>query len=486
MTHIRTKTVFVFLFIIIFCSIGFCGKIVYPWNATTAIVKAGDSFTVWFDADASQNVTSVVLRGPYNSVLIPTVTSKTGSWVYDTVSGNSYDTQVTVKVPSGTPGERYDLVLKTSMGDEVSLRAVKVIKKYKSEYSIFHISDTHLAQRAKANGYPETLSKISAFVELANIIGPEMVFITGDVINDNSDRFPDPQSRADFFYKGSETGGVKGVHGFDAAAFSAAGNHDFLERSQPWSGQYDVKSKFWNKYHGLQSHHFEYGKSRFMVVNDGWVGYNWDHQLEDHTAWLGDVGQGNFRAAAYHKSENGIMGAWADKVDLSLAVIGHNHHLADKNPYDLGSKKIQYYADSVREHFHFNLFRVDGNGNYTVVNNEVAIEGWEEGYSSATPELRLTLEYAKSNDGSSQANTATLVNKFDVGFDRAQVRFVMPKGSNYSVSKGTIEQQFDGDRYRVVDVRVAIEADSTTAIEVRKADLLQDIFGGLFKIFESK
>ena len=267
----RSKNRFAFICLLI---ISFCRKIVCPWNATTAIVKSGDSFVVWFDADAGQSIMSATLRGPYNTVSIPTVSSKTGSWTYDEISGNKYDTQVTVKVPSNAPAERYDLVLNTSTGQEVSLRAVKVIKKYKNEYTIFHISDTHMAQGAKVNEHPERLFKISAFVEMANIIGPEMVFITGDVINDSVDRFPDAQSRADFYYKGHETGGVKGVHGFDAAAFSAAGNHDFLEKSQPRSGQYDEKSKFWNKYHGLQSHHFEYGKSRFMVVNDGWVDYN--------------------------------------------------------------------------------------------------------------------------------------------------------------------------------------------------------------------
>ena len=444
-------------------SAGFRGKIIYPWNATTAIVKAGEKFTVWFDAHAGQNVTNAVLRGPYNSVFIPKVTEQTGSWVYDEVSGNTYNTRITVPVPAGTPEERYDLVLNTSAGQVISQSSVKVVKKYKKDYTIFHISDTHMAQGAKINGHPQILLKISGFVDIANIIGPEMVFITGDVINDSVERFPDPQERADFYYKGHKPGGVKGVHGFNAAAFSAAGNHDFLERSQPRRGQYDVKSKFWNKYHGLQSHHFEYGNTRFMVVNDGWVGFDWGYQLEDHASWLDDVGPGNLRVAAYHKSEVGIMGEWAKKIDLGLAVIGHNHHLAHANPYNLGGKKIQYYADSVREHFHFNLFRVDGNGNYTVVNNEVAVENWED--KTSVLGHRLTLEYAKSNDGTSQTNTATLVNKFDVEFPRARVRFVMPKGA-YEVSKGVVEQVIETDVVSVIDVRVELESNSTTLIDI--------------------
>ena len=159
------------------------------------------------------------------------------------------------------------------------------------------------------------------------------------------------------------------------------------------------------------------------------------------------------------------MGEWANKIDLGLAMIGHNHHLAFDNPYELGGKKIQYYADSVREHFHFNLFRVDGNGGYTVVNNEVAVENWEN--KSSAFRHRLTLEYANDNDGRSLTNTAILNNKFNVDFPRTRVRFVMPKGSSYTVSHGTIEQQFDGDSVRVVDVCVAINANSTTLIEIK-------------------
>src|SRR6056297_967144 len=46
------------------------GKIIYPWNATTAIVKMGDSFDVWFNSIPGQAVKSAVLKGPYNTIRI--------------------------------------------------------------------------------------------------------------------------------------------------------------------------------------------------------------------------------------------------------------------------------------------------------------------------------------------------------------------------------------------------------------------------------
>ena len=119
---ILTKTKFASICAILlsFCSTGFCAQIVYPWNATCAIVKAGDSFTVRFDADAGQTVTSVQLRGPYNSVAISEVASETGLWTYDTVSDATYNRRISVSLPPTTPEERYDLILNTSTGREIS------------------------------------------------------------------------------------------------------------------------------------------------------------------------------------------------------------------------------------------------------------------------------------------------------------------------------------------------------------------------------
>src|SRR5690606_38390049 len=70
---------------------GSCGKIIYPWNAVTSIVKAGERFEVWFDAAPGQTVRTVELHGPYHTVSIPSIAAATGSWQYDPVSHNTYN-----------------------------------------------------------------------------------------------------------------------------------------------------------------------------------------------------------------------------------------------------------------------------------------------------------------------------------------------------------------------------------------------------------
>jgi hypothetical protein len=468
---------------------GSWGKIIYPWNAVTSIVKAGEGFEVWFDAAPGQTVRTVELQGPYQTVSIPSIAAATGSWQYDPVSRNTYNTRVAVTVPANTPADRYDLILNTSSGQAISRSAVKVIGEYKSRYKIFHISDSHMGQRVIADGLIE--AKHTAFVEMANIINPEMVFVTGDNITWNHHE-PAFQKRVDLFYQGDDSAGWKGMHDFYAACFVTAGNHDYEEQKggQPANGCYDAKANFWNHYHGLQYHGFKYGKTRCMVINDGWVGYDFSDQLTGLADWLkGDGAGGHLKLAAYHVSSSGLMGAFADSVDLGLALIGHNHHLGNKNPYRLDNRLIQYYALSTREYGEFNLFQVDDEAGTYEALGSVNTDPAADGYGQATGVCRvlanndqknnpdasvwvynLTLEFAHDNAGAVSKNTAILVNRFDFPIPDARVRFVMPKGADYRVSTGAVEQQFDGDRFRVVDVSVDLNANSTATVNIAPAD----------------
>jgi len=102
MTFRDTIIYFIFLLMIGLSTGAWCGQIIYPWNATTAIVKAGENFTIWYDADIDEAIESIALRRPYNSVSIPYINSETGSWTYDESSGATYNTRISVSVPSGS------------------------------------------------------------------------------------------------------------------------------------------------------------------------------------------------------------------------------------------------------------------------------------------------------------------------------------------------------------------------------------------------
>ena len=453
------KSVVLLFLLISFNITAFCGNIVYPWRATTAIVKSGESFEVWFKADAGQTVLSVQLKGPYQVVATP-VKIETGIWIYDVTSQNTYNTKITVKVPKSAPADRYDIVLNTSTGMVESQAGVKVIKKYKPSYYILHFSDIHAFQ----NGYETTLNRLSTIVEISNIINPEIVFNTGDNL------YRPNEERMNQLFAGNSEKGLKGLNQLQGAAFTVAGNHDIDFDNMPNEGFYKEKADWWNNWWGLQTYNFSYGNGRFMVINNGWHGFNPSQQIAETQSWLQEVGTGNFRLGAAH-IKNKEMSPFDSIANIGLVLIGHNHNIANQNPAPLKSKPIQYIVNSVRDHMEFNLFKVNQKtGEYTPVSGPTAqVEYVENPEDIKTPALykpKLTLSFSKSNDGSSATNTATIVNNFDFAIEGASVRFVMPLGKKYKVSNGKIEQAFDGNNVHIVDVSINLKANSKTTTDI--------------------
>lgn len=453
------KSVFILFLLVSFSITGFCAKIIYPWRATTAIVKSGESFEVWFNSDTGQTVSSVILNGPFNSVST-TVTIQTGSWVYDVTSQNSYNTKITVKVPKSAPADRYDIVLNTSTGMVKSQAGVKVIKEYKSSYYILHFSDIHAFQ----NGYETTLNRISTIIDIANIINPEIVFNTGDNL------YRPTEERMNQLFTGNAEKNIKGLNQLDAAVFTVAGNHDIDFDKMPEEGFYMEKADWWNNWWGLQAYNFSYGNGRFMTINNGWHGFNPAQQIAETQSWLQETGTGNFRLGAAH-IRNKEMLPFDSIANLDLVLIGHNHNIANQNPTPLKNKPIQYIVNSVRDHMEFNLFKVDEKtGNYTPVSAPTAqvvyVENPEDSKTPALYRPKLHLSYAAPNDGSSATNSVIIVNKFDFPIEGASVRFVMPLGKKYKVTNGKVEQAFDGISVHVVDVKIDLQPESATEIKI--------------------
>jgi hypothetical protein len=448
-------------------------KIVHPWRSTTAIVKAGESFDVWFVADSSSHsINSVLLRGPYHTVTT-TRTVMNGNWVYDPTSGNKYNRRITVTVPESAPADRYDLLLRTSTGTEIAPRAVKVIKDYKDNYYIMHMSDLHRWQ----GGHDTTtiLKKASAIIDIANIIDAEMLFETGDSFYCHTDNASITAERASMMFNGQPELGIKGLYGANAATFTVPGNHDSPKNDYTKDASRAETAAFYNKYYGLQSYNFAYGNGRFLGVNSG-MGPVPSDQTSAAVSWLNEVGKGNFRLGAGHAGESAIR-TFDSKTVLSLILVGHNHFIASSNPHEVNGRYTQFVANSLREmgtgNFEYNLFKVNNKtGSYEVMggaSSRVRVIQNHTATNIPNPGswiLNLALTYAKTNNGSSRTNKATIVNRYNFPITGAKVRFVMPMGFSYSVSKGVVQQSFNGDKYHIVDVTVDLPANSTTVVDI--------------------
>lgn len=488
------------LVLVFFSNTVWSAKIVYPWRAANTIVKAGENFEVWFDADAEQTINYIALRGAYNTV--ETIISvDTGTWVYDEWSGNQFNTKINVTVPSNAPEERYDIVVNTSSGDFISKAAVKVIKEYKDVYYILHISDAHRWQ-GSYDTKGVILKEISTVVDIANIIDPAVIVETGDnhyanTNNMDGDDEKSTKNRVVEYMNGSTE--FRGINDFYAPVFTVPGNHctpNKAYNNEPGYSSSNLNGSwlkgpatYWNKYYGLQYHHVTYGSTRFIGLNNAWCpdtgggdeGYvpNYKWQLDRAIKWLNKVGSGNFIVTFCHVPQESIPPVFNALnnagYEPGLMLAGHIHR-TNSNPFSINGKGIAYTTDTPRDgegKAPFNLYKVNSlTGTFEAVGNLKAIqEGLESerNYNSAM----LKLSYANENDGSFANNTATIVNKYDFPIEGARVRFVMPKGT-YSISDGIVWQTIESEEFSVVDVRITIEGSSTTQIIINDTVLCAD------------
>ncbi|NDP20548.1 MAG: carbohydrate-binding protein [Paludibacter sp.] len=464
----KILSISILLLLISFSAIA--GNIVYPWRATTAIVKSGQTFEVWFNASSGQSVNSIQLIGAYNTVNV-TMSTVTGNWTYDPLSGNTYNRKITVTVPTSAPADRYDLVLNTSSGAETSFGGVKVIKDYKADYYIMHWSDGHLYQ----SGYDTDvlLKRKNAMIDIANIIDAEIIIETGD----NMYNVRNNPEREGYYFVGNSTLGTKGMAKANAATFLVPGDHEGLNGNDFAQGTVQENSDFFNDYWGMQNHNFKYGNGRFMNLNNAWgvsATSNGVHQYEvdDAIAWLNGAGAGgNFLVTAGHSYDRMHKFINSSKP-LDLVLAGDKHHSGSTNPWEItpGGPAIAYIVNSIRDHFEFNIFKVNNTaGTFTKPAGTTAMvsvinSGNQDTPSTWVPNLKLT--YASANNGSVTSNTATIDNKFAFAITGAKVRFVVPKGNSYAVTGGTITQEFSGTNYYIVDVSTNLTANTPKTVSI--------------------
>jgi uncharacterized protein YjdB len=464
-------------FLILMLSLGIYSSswsqnIVYPWRATTAIVKSGQTFEVWFNAASGQSVSSIQLKSPYITINT-TMSTVDGNWTYDTLSGNKYNKKITVTVPATAPSDRYDLALITSQGNVTSFGGVKVIKEFKSDYYIMHWSDGHLYQ----GGYDTNvlLQRKNAMIDIANIIDPEIIIETGDNMYNVRNN---PSREVDYFI-GNASLGTKGMAKANAATFMTPGDHEGLNGNDYAQGTVQENSDFFNDYYGLQFHYFKYGNARFMNLNNAWglsATNNGVHQyqVDASKAWLDASGSGgNFLVTAGHSYDR-MHKFINDYKPLDLVLAGDKHHSGPENPWEIatGGPNIAYIVNSIRDHFDFNIFKVNNaTGTFTKPAGAIAMinvlnSGNEDVPSTWITNLKLT--YATANTGTVTTNSATIDNKFNFPISGARVRFVVPKGNEYTVTNGTVTQEFDGTTYHIVDVATDVNATATKTVSIAK------------------
>ena len=467
----RTQLFCITLLLISISTIAFSANIVYPWRATTAIVKSGDNFEIWFNADANQTVNSVQFKNEFLTLNGTAMNITTGSWTFDPVSGNKYNQKISITVPTNTPADRYDLVLNTSAGNVTSFGGVKVVKEFKNEYYVVHISDGHLYQ----GGYDSDviLQRKSLIVQMSNIMDAEILIETGDNMYNVRNH---PEREVEYFI-GKTAIGTIGMSKASAATFAVPGDHEGLNGSDFTQGTDQENSDFMNDYWGLQNHSFKYGSSRYMMLNNAW-GLSatnnrvYQYQVDDAIAWLNGAGAGgNFLLTAGHNYDR--MHHFINNVKpLNLCLSGDRHSQGNGNPWEItpGGPKISYTCNDLRGGMKYMIYRINNTtGTFTLpAGGTGLIEAKASGDvnipSTWVPRLKQT--FSTANNGTVSSNSVLIDNKFPFPVMGGKVRFVVPKGSSYSVTNGVVNQEFDGETVHVVDVSFDVNANSSTTVYI--------------------
>lgn len=436
-----------------------------PLQNIPAIVTPGDILEVICLAPESTIEWSAELQ--YNSV---SVALGLISVSYDTALNRWF---LEFLIPEPDYFELYDLQVTASGLDDITQNSVQLIREIKTEYNFIHITDTHLATHYFYEN-PESVGDTSEMVDLRevindiNLINPEFVLLTGDLINEGE--LEDFETRRNF------TKAQRLLAELEVPLYLVSGNHDLGGWDATPPPQGTSRWNWWRFFgwHWLsnppeadldytQDYSFDYGSVHFigMEAYINYDGYSWDIYggesfIPTQLQWL------NADLAAASASQTKVMFYhydFSDDLDLSalgvdMALWGHTHQNSGdimQHPYNLSTAAV---CDDNRS---YRVIRVaDGN----VQAEETVYATWPQSQS-------LSVAYDQANDGGADTVSAVIINNHDLEFEQARVKFNMPAGEHwYSVENGSLEQVIHLEAVDICTVSLDLAAHAQVTVTI--------------------
>jgi 3',5'-cyclic AMP phosphodiesterase CpdA len=430
-----------------------------------AIVQPGDTLNI--ECDAGGQTSGWAAKLMYDQTQIPLQ-----------VLSSSYDPatlwwSISTLIPNVQIYELYDLVVTANGGIEDTARnAVRIISEFKDNYYFVHITDTHLPTHLYVND-PGSATDTSEMLDLhevirdINIINPEFVLITGDLVNEGE--------LEDYLGRRYYTKAQRIFSAFKVPLYLSSGNHDLggWDSTPPPDG---TARRDWWRFFGwkrlnvppagapwhTQNYSFDYGPVHFIGL-EAYINYdNWRWSTYGNTSFTSGQMQwlnNNLAAAAgsstrilfYHYDFSSQINL--NTLGVDMALWGHIHNdngSITTPPYNLSTNNV---CDNERS---YRIIRVS-NG---VLQPLATI-------SAGDPGDNLKVDYQPANNGMHYTVTAQITNNFNIQFKHAQLRFLMPKnGSNPQVQGGTLFQIENFGSNAVYYINVDILQNSTQTVTV--------------------
>ena len=454
-----------------------------PLPNLPSFVQPGQNLTVWANAPSSTSGWTASLR--LASLEVP-LTLAGGGWQPSLARW-----VLEFAVPSGVPEELYDLALGcTGCTADLARHAVKVLPVFKEDFYFAQITDTHIPSHPfsdSGNFDPADTSGIadfSAVIADLNLIRPEFVILTGDVVN---------EGELEEYLGMYELGRAQEMFTrLRDPIFVSSGNHDIggWRSTPPPDG---TSRKNWWRYfgwpflgnppagdpHHSQDYSFDYGDLHVVglesYINSGaYDSYRqeiWGPQsfTSQQMSWLGaDLAAappGRLKLVFYHYDFGGHAGnPQINPAALGIdgAIWGHFHSVPEGNraarPFNLG---LQAVIDGRRV---FRIFRVE---------KGVIAPGpmHRSGGTAMTPTDSLQVAWSGPNDGTRSSLSATVTNRFGESWDRARLVFYMADhDSAFAASGGTLAQIIRHGGTAAVYLDYVLPAGSTVTVSVAPTD----------------
>jgi len=430
------------------------------------IVKVGDILNIECTASPKASSWKVELR--LGKIQIPLKVKKT-----------QYDHQnqiwnIATKIPKVPVFDLYDLVISAS--DEISDRArnaVKVISNYKDDYYFVHITDPHLPTHMfwyETGSFADSSEMVDLreVINDINIINPEFVLLTGDLINEGE--------LEDFQFRRYYSRSKRLLGEFEVPVFLTSGNHDLggWSSTPPPDG---TARHLWWKFFGWkrlynppgenpiysQNYSFDYGPVHYVGLEayknyDKWKSdiYGKNSFTSRQIEWLKSdlikASQSISQVLFYHydfKEELNL-----EELGVEMTLWGHTHRDAGdvngKTPFNISTKSV-----------------CDGNRAYRLVRVSNGVLTPSETISAGQNGNNLNVKFQPANDGTHSSVTAMIENSINEQFEHSIIRFNMPKSRKKAkVIGGELEQIDNSGKYSIYYVKVKINSKSSQTVQV--------------------
>jgi len=347
------------------------------------------------------------------------------------------------------------------------------------------MSDPHISRQwsgTAENGYAKELELLDRFVDVANIIAPDFVLVTGDIIHHytlfdadstgwgtnkvyGATQKPFAEEKFRNYFEGAK--GFSGVQDIHSPVFSLPGNHDFYGIARD---NYPGLAGQWNRFCGLRAYGFTFAGTRVLAADNFLGDPETDRpdsamlsglqgrQLE---RFLLKKGTGKLRILAQHRHDLCDTG-FINRNKIQLLLNGHDHQpdeqfcgttptLSSRPGTVCRSGEIENWKETLG---FFRIFYIK-KGRYAYSPPlRICVDPTKP---LDQLEMNLTLSYKNPNDGKYTENEAVIHNLFPVDLPGCRVRFVMIKGK-YVVTGGKVNQVIQSEKYTVVDVNVDMKA----------------------------